>query len=139
MEIRRIHDMLSVAGQIDAEDVQAIVDAGFKSILCNRPDNEGMNQPEFASVEAAAKQAGIQIIYQPVISSAIRDMDIDDFAKAYEALPKPVLAYCRTGTRCTALWSLSQAGTRDLEEILNMAADAGYNMAGLAGRIADRT
>ena len=139
MEIRRIHDMFSVAGQIDAGDVQAIVEAGFKSILCNRPDNEGMNQPEFASVEAAAKQAGIQIIYQPVISSAIRDMDIDDFAQAYEALPKPVLAYCRTGTRCTALWSLSQAGERDLEEILKMAADAGYNMAGLAGRIADRT
>lgn len=139
MEINRIHDMLSVAGQIDAGDVQAIVGAGFKSILCNRPNNEGLNQPDYEGVEEAAKQAGLEFIYQPVVSSAIRDMDIDDFAQAYDNLPKPVLAYCRTGTRCTALWSLSQAGQRDLNEILNMAADAGYNMGGLAGRIADRS
>ena len=42
----------------------------------------------------------------------------------------PVLAYCRSGTRSTLLWSLAQAlEGRDLEAIAADAAGAGYDVA----------
>jgi sulfide:quinone oxidoreductase len=49
-------------------------------------------------------------------------------------LPKPVLAYCRSGTRCAALWCLSQAGKRPLPDILARAQAAGYDMTAVMHR-----
>lgn len=138
MKLNRIDDNITVSPQICADDVAAIAKAGYRSILCNRPDGEGADQPDFAGVEAAAKQHGLVFQYQPVSSKQITDGDVADFAKATADLPAPVFAYCRTGTRCTVLWSLSQAGHRDLPEILSMAKDAGYDMSGLAERISQR-
>ena len=139
MDIKKIDENISVAGQIKASDVPAIAAAGFRSILCNRPNGEGILQPDFEGVEQAAKDAGLEFIYQPVSSQGIFDDDVSDFAKCSESLPKPMLAYCRTGTRCTVLWSLSQAGQRDVPEIISMAAEAGYDMSGLVDRISQRT
>lgn len=135
MDIKKIDDNISVAGQITAKDVAKIKAAGFKSILCNRPDGEGILQPGFDGVEKAAKDAELEVVYQPVSSSGIQDIDVVNFAANCEALSKPVLAYCRTGTRCTVLWSLSQAGKKDVNEIMSMTAAAGYDMSGLADRI----
>jgi sulfide:quinone oxidoreductase len=53
-------------------------------------------------------------------------------------MPGPVLAYCRSGTRSATLWSLAQAGARPFDEILSATAAAGYDMSGLADRIAAR-
>ena len=36
--------------------MQAVADAGFKAIICNRPDGEGPDQPGFQEIENAAKQ-----------------------------------------------------------------------------------
>jgi uncharacterized protein (TIGR01244 family) len=41
-----------------------------------------------------------------------------------------VLAYCRSGTRSTLLWSLAEASKgRDPEELAECAAGAGYDLA----------
>jgi len=138
MEIRKIDENISVAGQITASDVAAIAEAGFRSILCNRPDGEGILQPAYEGVEEAAKKAGLEFIYQPVSSKGIQEGDVSDFQKSCDALTKPVLAYCRTGTRCTVLWSLGQSGQRDPSEIMSMTAAAGYDMSMLAGRLAPK-
>ncbi len=135
MDIKKIDESISVAGQIKASDVAAIAEAGFRSILCNRPDGEGLLQPAYSGVEEAAKKAGLEFIYQPVSSKGIQDDDVTEFQKCCDALPKPVLAYCRTGTRCTVLWSLSQSGSREVSEIMFMTAAAGYDMSMLAGRL----
>jgi len=135
MDIKTIDETLSVTGQINAADVETIAAAGFRSILCNRPDGEGVLQPDFGSVERTAKEAGLEVIYQPVGSAGIQETDIADFQTCFDTLPKPVLAYCRTGTRCTVLWSLSQAGKRDVHEILAMTAAAGYDMSMLVNRL----
>lgn len=136
MAIRRVNDEISVADQISAEDVSEIAKAGYRAIICNRPDGEAADQPEYAAIEAAAKAAGIEIRWQPVVSGQVADEDGAEFGKLISDLPKPVLAYCRTGTRCIALWSLSQAGKLPVDTIITAAAEAGYNMAPLAPRIA---
>ena len=45
MQLNKVTDALSVSPQITAEDVAAIRDAGFRAIICNRPDGEGADQP----------------------------------------------------------------------------------------------
>lgn len=103
MEIRQITEDYSVAGQITPEDVAAIAGAGFRSIICNRPDGEATEQPDHGSVEAAARAAGLTFRYIPVISGQMTPDNVSDQADALDELPKPVLAYCRSGARCTNL------------------------------------
>ena len=45
MEYRQITDEYAVSGQIAADDIAAIKAAGFRSIICNRPDDEQPGQP----------------------------------------------------------------------------------------------
>ncbi|GAB4382361.1 bifunctional protein tyrosine phosphatase family protein/NAD(P)/FAD-dependent oxidoreductase [Albidovulum sp.] len=138
MDIRKITDDISVSPQITAADLPAIAKAGFRAIICNRPDGEGADQPGFAEIREAATKQGLQAAYVPVQSGMVTDADVDAFAEALKDLPRPVLGYCRTGTRSATLWSLNQArARRPLPEILAATRAAGYDMAGVARRIAN--
>lgn len=138
MTPKTIDQTLSVSEQIKAEDLPAIAAAGFKSIICNRPDGEGADQPVFAEIESAATALGLVASYQPIISGKVGDEDAMAFGKLMDTLPKPIFAYCRTGTRSTTLWSLSEgARGRALPEILAKSKAAGYDMAGVVRRIAN--
>ncbi|WP_296422909.1 sulfur transferase domain-containing protein [Yoonia sp.] len=79
MDIRRIAADFAVSDQLTANDVAQAHSLGFQSIICNRPDGEDVAQPLFESIAAAA----------------------------YNALPKPVLAYCKTGTRSATTFGLA--------------------------------
>jgi sulfide:quinone oxidoreductase len=46
-----------------------------------------------------------------------------------------VLAYCRSGTRSTTLWALSEAGKRPLDDIVGIASAAGFDVSGVASRV----
>ncbi len=107
MEIRRINDDIAVAPQIMAEHVPDIAKAGFKSIVCNRPDSEDGAVPH-DRVQEAAKAAGLEFRFIPVVSGAITEDNVRDMAAALKSLPTPVLAYCRTGGRCMNLYGLVQ-------------------------------
>jgi sulfide:quinone oxidoreductase len=50
---------LSVSEQVLPQDIAALATAGFKSVICNRPDGEGADQPSFSEIEAAATAAGL--------------------------------------------------------------------------------
>lgn len=137
MQPHKIADGLSVSAQIAADDIAALRAQGFRAIICNRPDGEGPDQPGFAAIQAAASDAGLEARYVPVTAGMVRDEDVAAFDRAMAELPGPVLAYCRSGTRSTTLWSLSQAGRMPLADILAAASGAGYDMAGVARRIAN--
>ncbi len=135
MDIRRINEEISVSPQISPEDVEAIREAGFRSIICNRPDGEAADQPNFEEIEKAAKEAGLEIRWIPIRGGMVSDEDVEAFRKALMELPKPILGYCRTGTRSTTLWSLAQAGRMAPTEILAATRAAGYDMGGVVRRI----
>ncbi|HLU14789.1 MAG TPA: TIGR01244 family sulfur transferase [Burkholderiaceae bacterium] len=104
-------DSFAVAPQLGPEDMQAVAQAGFKSVIINRPDGEGgAEQPSSSDVIAAAKAAGLTIEYQPVISGGMTEQDVLRFRELLQALPAPVLAYCRSGTRCTHLFHAATQG-----------------------------
>lgn len=108
MEYRQISEDYSVSGQIQPEDIAAIKDAGFKSVICNRPDDEQPGQPSAESVKTAAEAAGLAFRYIPVISGQITMDNVEDQAQALDELEGPVFAYCRSGARCTNLYGLIQ-------------------------------
>ncbi len=108
MEARRISDEYTVSGQITPDDVQEIAARGYRSIMCNRPDGEAPDQPVFAGIEAAAKAAGLEVAFVPVVSGKITEEDVEAFRSRIADLPKPVFAYCRSGGRCQNLWTLSR-------------------------------
>ncbi|WP_378952798.1 TIGR01244 family sulfur transferase [Mesorhizobium sp. ANAO-SY3R2] len=108
MEYREITDDYSVSPQITPEEVAAIKAAGFKSVICNRPDNEQPGQPSADSVKAAVEAAGLAFRYIPVISGQMTGDNVADMAEALDEMESPVLAYCRSGTRCTNLYMAIQ-------------------------------
>ena len=137
-DIRKLTDDLSVAPQLTAADVEEISQLKFRSILCNRPDQEEPGQPDFEAIRAQAEAAGLEFRFQPVSGKLVTDNDVDDFEDNVADLPKPVLAYCRTGTRCSVMWALSEAGKQPADDILQTLSGAGYALDALKPRIEDR-
>ena len=109
LAINKISDVYSTAPQITPEDVAEIASLGFKSIINNRPDQEGgAEQPTSDAIKAAAEQSGLHYYHIPVIPNNIQSAEVEEFSKVYETTPKPILAFCRTGNRATRILELSQ-------------------------------
>jgi sulfide:quinone oxidoreductase len=137
MDLKKITEKTAVSPQITPQDMLAIKEAGFRAIICNRPDGEGVDQPSFEEIEAEAKKVGLAAAYVPVTSGMVRDEDVESFGAALKDLPRPVLAYCRTGTRSATLWSFHESKKRPMHEILAATKAAGYDMNGVARRISN--
>jgi uncharacterized protein (TIGR01244 family) len=108
MQYRQIADGYAVSPQITPGDVAAIKAAGFKSVICNRPDGEQPDQPSADLIKAAVEAAGLSFRFIPVVSGQMNADNVEDQAKALEELEGPVFAYCRSGTRCTNLYAAIQ-------------------------------
>jgi uncharacterized protein (TIGR01244 family) len=133
MDAKKINDTISVAPQLTAAEMEQAAALGFKTVVNNRPDGEGgPEQPASKDVGAAAAAAGLHYVYMPVVSGSLTEDNITEFRKALADVPKPVLAYCRTGTRCTNLWALAVAADMPVNDIVRQAADAGYDLRALA-------
>ena len=135
MDSRRIAPDFWVAPQITPADVGAAASRGARAIICNRPDGEGDDQPGVAEIRAAAEAHGLAFRALPVTSGKIGDADVRAFGAALDALPGPVLAYCRTGTRSASLWALSRASRLSADAILEATAAAGYDLSALRPRL----
>ncbi len=130
-DIRRVTDTLSVAPQLHPDDLQAVRDAGFKTVICNRPDNEsGDAQPRIDEMKRAAKALGLNFLALP-FSGMPSPQIAGQQGKLIEESAHPVLAYCRSGTRSITAWALSQAGQGDADSIIKVASEAGYDLSGL--------
>lgn len=135
MDLKAFPDELHISGQIQVLDIAALKERGIRSIICNRPDGEADDQGSFDDIRKAAEAAGIEVTYLPVIPNQISDTDVSNFSQAMGDMQKPTLAYCRTGTRCANLWSLSQATSMPVQEILATAKHAGYDLTALKERL----
>ena len=135
MELKRIDDNYSVSEQISIDDLDAIKDAGFQTVICNRPDDEAPDQPNHTEVEKKARSLGLEFKFLPIGKGTIQDTDIEKFRKCYPGLPKPALAFCRSGTRSATVWSLAHAADLDIDEIMEKTAAAGYDMSAHSERL----
>jgi uncharacterized protein (TIGR01244 family) len=138
LELKRINDHVSVSGQILPTDVAALRAAGFVAIINNRPDGESPDQTPSADMEKAAHAAGLAYHYIPLGREGVSPDMVEKTRSVLEGSNGPVFCYCRSGTRSTTLWALSQAGSMDAQEIISAAAHAGYDMSHLAGHLSQK-
>ena len=135
-EFRKIDDNFYVAPQITVDDVARAAAMGFRTLMANRPDHEEPGQVPMADIEAAAKAHGLAWVFLPVQSGNITDADVDRFAPELQQAEKPLLAFCRSGTRCSVLWALASARTQPADVVLIRTLNAGYDLGALRPRLA---
>lgn len=136
MQKRSLIDGLAVAPQIDVADIATLAREGVRGIINNRPDGEGPGQPTSAELGAAAAAAGLAYRHIPVTGATPGDAAVLAFGQALAEMRRPVLAFCRSGTRSTTLWALASARAgQPVDEILARALAAGYDLAGLRPRL----
>lgn len=107
-ELKQLGEEVWTSPQIQAEDFAELASKGFRTVINNRPDNEEIDQPLSDALRTAAAKAGITYDYLPIVASQITPQQVDTFAQQLRDLPKPLLAFCRTGNRCSIMWSLVQ-------------------------------
>ena len=110
-QVQQLSADLCVALQLDPSAMAWAAQTGFKSVINNRPDFEGgPEQPTSAVMQAAAMAAGLRYAFLPVAPSVQTPQEIARFAELLNELPKPVLAYCRSGTRSGKLFHAATGG-----------------------------
>lgn len=102
--VRWLTEKLAICGQIGPEHVSGLAEMGFKSIICNRPDDEyGPGQPAADDVKTATQAAGLAFAFLPVTPDGGSAADAKEMGELLAKMPTPVLAYCKTGGRCMSL------------------------------------
>ncbi len=106
LTLQRLTNDISITAQLASESMAEVAAAGFRAVVNNRPDFEGgPAQPTSASIEAAARAAGLDYAWLPVAPGVQTAEEIARFAQLLATLPKPILAFCRSGTRSGKLVS----------------------------------
>ncbi|MDB5715852.1 MAG: family phosphatase [Sphingomonadales bacterium] len=133
---RTLDEKVMVSPQITADDIAEAKAQGVTLIVNNRPDGESPNEPQGAEIEAAARAAGLDYVAIPVGQGGFGQPQLDAMVTALENAGGPVLAYCRSGTRSTLLWSLARAKLGDAPETLHTKANAvGYDLGPVAALV----
>ncbi|MEX5729439.1 sulfide:quinone oxidoreductase [Rhodovulum iodosum] len=131
MEIKPIAPSFAASPQIRPADVARAVQAGYKTIVCNRPDGEADDQPRAVEIAEACREAGVEFRYLPVQPGRLTPELMASLDDVLRTCKGPILAYCRTGNRSASLWSLTRAKMLSPDAILSATAKAGYDLAGL--------
>jgi uncharacterized protein (TIGR01244 family) len=110
LSVQRLDADVSVAPQLAPEAMAEAAAAGFRSVINNRPDFEGgPTQPTHAAMESAARAAGLEYAFLPVAGNFQSADEIARFGELIASMPKPILAFCRSGARSGKLWQAARA------------------------------
>ncbi|PXA99493.1 TIGR01244 family phosphatase [Nostoc sp. 3335mG] len=107
MAIKRIDENFAQSPQIQPDDVRTLAEAGYKGIVCARPDNEDPGQPSFAQIAEIAERVGIKAFHIPV-SGPLTEGQLIRFEEARAQTGGPILGYCRSGARAGSLYAASR-------------------------------
>ncbi len=106
LSFRPLAPDVCVAAQLEPTAMAEAAGLGFRSVINNRPDFEhGPDQPTNASIEAAARAAGLEYRFLPVGGGYQSPQQIEAFRQLLKDLPRPILAFCRSGARTTRLFN----------------------------------
>lgn len=133
---RQIDEKIFVSPQIDPADIADAKAQGVTLVINNRPDGESPDEPQGPEIEAVARAAGLDYVAIPVGHGGFSQPQVDAMAAALDGAGGKTLAYCRSGTRSTLLWSLARAKAGDAPQTLHEKANgAGYDLTPVAALI----
>jgi len=129
MKATVVEQDFAVTSQVTPGDIAEIAKEGVKTLINNRPNGEEPDQLASSEARAQAEKLGLQYVYLPVQTGTITAADVDAFARALKSSPKPIMAHCRSGTRCYLLWAATQAAHgKDVNQLVMRAAGDGYDI-----------
>ena len=127
MTLRPLSPTVSVSAQLSPDDMPALAGSGFGRVISNRPDGEEPGQPSAATMEAAARDAGLGFVWIPV--SGLPGSDQVAAVAATLADGVPTVMFCRSGMRSAAAWAMAQRlEGADADALRETAAAAGYDL-----------
>jgi uncharacterized protein (TIGR01244 family) len=126
---RKVTDSFYASPQIAEHDLAEAVQLGVRLVINNRPEGESEDQTPGPAIEQAARAAGMDYVAIPVTHAGFSETQVRAMASALAGSEGPVLAYCRSGTRSTLLWSLAEASRgKNPQKLTALAAGAGYDL-----------
>ncbi len=99
----------AVAPQLTPEHMRDLAANGFRSVVNNRLEQEGGQPPE-VELRAAAAASNLEYERLPVHPAHITIEDVARFAELIERLPRPIVAFCRSGSRSSILYRAALEG-----------------------------
>ncbi|WP_208439202.1 TIGR01244 family sulfur transferase [Bartonella quintana] len=108
MNLQQIEPDIFISAQISVENIKKLAQMGFKTIICNRPDQEDPHQPDFSTIKTEAHKYGIKAYHIPIVPPTIERSDIETMQTILKTAPTPLLAYCHYGTRSMHLYRLAR-------------------------------
>lgn len=138
MNLALLADNLYVAAQLQDADLKQLADLGVKHLICNRPDNEEVGQLNQADIAALAEQHGMDVTYVPITMNNLAMDSVEAFGQWLAQDEAPKAAYCRSGTRSSLLWALSQVANGNIgaTEAMTKVQAAGRDISNAAGLLA---
>ena len=137
MKLAHVSETFAVSPQLGPSDMRGLADAGFSTVICNRPDGEELGQATVASMREAAEAAGLAFHHIPVSGGEFPPVAIKAFAEVREEADGKVLAFCRTGTRSITLDALANVENETADTRIERAERAGYDLSGLHDRLGE--
>lgn len=107
MKVTKLADAFAVGPQIEADEVADLEAAGYRIVICNRPDAEEPGQPAAGEIAAACEAAGVDFHHLPVQGTDVSPDIVDAFREIVDGAEAPIFAYCRSGQRSAYLWNLA--------------------------------
>lgn len=106
LAVQALSPDVCASAQLMPEAMAQAAGQGFRSVINNRPDFEGgPDQPTSAAIEAAAVAAGLAYAHLPVAPGYQSPEEIARFAELLATMPRPILAFCRSGARSGRLFA----------------------------------
>jgi uncharacterized protein (TIGR01244 family) len=106
----KLSETVAAAPQLHPSDMSEVAAAGYRVVVNNRPDGEALDQPTSAEMAAAAEAAGLEYHYYPLNAFNYPGETPSAMAALFDDASRPVLAFCRSGTRSTNLWITTRSG-----------------------------
>lgn len=126
--MKKLFETLYVSGQLSSDDFSALAEAGIKTIINNRPDDEEPGQLNSAQAKTLAAELGIAYHYLPMVNGQpLPATLVADFKQVLDNTTEPVLAHCKSGMRSSFIWALGQipTGAVSVDQAINAAQEAG--------------
>ncbi|WP_375627158.1 MULTISPECIES: TIGR01244 family sulfur transferase [unclassified Bartonella] len=108
MNLQQIEPDIFISAQISIENIKTLAQAGFKTIICNRPDHEELHQTDFSSIKTVANEYGIKAYHIPISPPTIEKSAVEAMQTILKTAPLPLLAYCHHGARSLHLYRLAR-------------------------------
>ncbi|OZT72561.1 TIGR01244 family sulfur transferase [Vreelandella boliviensis] len=130
MQTQPLETDVEITSALTVDELEQVKAKGFKTVICNCKPGESAEFPGEEVYRLKAADIGLQWVHIPVTPGDYSQADITAFAVALQQLPKPILAFCRTGKRATHLWAYAKRQMEhcELAELFTAAKEAGFDL-----------